>query len=152
LTRIPIVECYKGVGIHDQQTRDRIERVVRWEIDRVLVMNDVRELVEFAADRGNSPEARMLAASKVEAIYQLAAEERRQRPDIDLDDVRASVAGLDSAAWRSPWGYGTLADHDAVRREVPLSDEACQSGRKKLRSKLDHLNRQCLQEAFLSPK
>jgi hypothetical protein len=33
---IPIVDKYRGVGIHDQQPQERIERVVKPEIDHVL--------------------------------------------------------------------------------------------------------------------
>src|SRR5690242_12333703 len=60
--RIPIVETYRGVGIHNEQPRKRIERVVKPEIDRVFdELHGVRELFEFAKSAANSPEARMLA-------------------------------------------------------------------------------------------
>ena len=71
-------------------------------IDRVARMSDILELADFAADPRQPPEARMFAANKVEAEYELAAEERRNRPMIDLDRVRATVAGLDSLEWRDP--------------------------------------------------
>ena len=33
--RIPIVEVYRGIGVHDQQPADRIERIAKLEIDAV---------------------------------------------------------------------------------------------------------------------
>jgi hypothetical protein len=78
-------------------------------------------LVDFAADPQQPPEARLFAASKVEVEYELAAEERRNRPVVDLDRVRALVAGLDSVEWRNPWQFGTLLDpRGGVPREQPL--------------------------------
>ena len=92
-------------------------------IDRVAGMSDVLELADFAADVLQPPEARLFAANKVEVEYQVAAEERRNRPIIDLDRVRATVAGLDSVVWRSPWHFSSLLDAaDGVPREVPLDD------------------------------
>jgi hypothetical protein len=80
-------------------------------------------LVGIAADPQEPPEARLFAASKVEVEYELAAEERRNRPVVDLDCVRASVAGLDSVEWRDPDRYGTLLDAaGGVQREEPLPD------------------------------
>jgi hypothetical protein len=86
-------------------------------------MSDILELDDFAADPQQPPEARLFAANKVEVEYQLAAEERRNRPIIDLDRVRATVAGLDSVVWRSPWYFASLLDAAAgVPREEPLRD------------------------------
>jgi hypothetical protein len=122
MTQIPTVATHRGVGIHDHQTPARIS-VVRAAIDRVAAMSDILELADFAADPQQPPEARLFAASKVEVEYELAAEERRNRPTIDLDRVRASVAGLDSVEWRSPVVYGTDLEHGGVEREEPLPDE-----------------------------
>ena len=127
--RIPIVEVYRGVGIHDQQPADRIERIVKPEIDAVYDMRDLEALYEFTGDVARCPEARLFSAAKIEALWQQATEERRQRPDIDLETVRARVAGLDSATWRSRWVYGTLRDTPsapgcsrpgAIKRDFPL--------------------------------
>jgi hypothetical protein len=106
--RIPIVEVYRGVGVQDQQPADRIERIVKPEIDAVYDMRDLEALYELTGDVARCPEARLFSAAKLEALWQQATEERRRRPDIDLETVRARVAGLDSARWRSPWVYGTL--------------------------------------------
>jgi hypothetical protein len=121
MTQIPTVATHRGVGIHDHQTPARIS-VVRAAIDRVAAMSDILELTDFAADPQQPPEARLFAASKVEVEYELAAEERRNRPTIDLDRVRASVAGLDSLTWRDPDRYGSLLEHGGVEREEPLPD------------------------------
>jgi hypothetical protein len=120
--RIPTIAAHRGIGIHDHQTPARI-RVVKAAIDRVACMSDILELADFAADPQQPPEARLFAANKVEVEYQLAAEERRNRPIIDLDRVRATVAGLDSVVWRSPWYFASLLDAAAgVPREEPLRD------------------------------
>jgi hypothetical protein len=122
MTQIPtIAATHRGVGIHDHQTPARI-RIVKAAIDRVARMSDIMELVNFAADPQQPPEARMFAANKVEVEYQLSAEERRNRPVVDLDRVRASVAGLDSIEWRSPVVYGTDLEHGGVERERPLDE------------------------------
>jgi hypothetical protein len=122
MTQIPTIATHRGVGIHDHQTPARI-RIVKAAIDCVARMSDIVELADFAADPQQPPEARLFAANKVEVEYQLSAEERRNRPVIDLDRVRASVAGLDSVEWRSPWLYASLLDPDGgVERERPLDD------------------------------
>ncbi|MBD8065642.1 hypothetical protein IC608_09150 [Devosia sp. PTR5] len=120
--RIVILETYRGVGIHDQQPRERIEGVVKPAIDRVLGIGDVKRLADYAADTGNPPEARLLASARVEAMWELAAESRELRPDIDLAVVKASVAGLQSMRWRSSQYYGSLLDRrdgPGQRRQVP---------------------------------
>jgi hypothetical protein len=122
MTQIPLIDHYRGIGIHDHQTPARI-KVVKAAIDRVALMSDILELVDFAADTQQPPEARLFAASKLEVEYELAAEERRIRPVLDLDRVRASVAGLDSVEWRSPLVYGTDLEHGGVEREEPLAGE-----------------------------
>jgi hypothetical protein len=120
--RIPTVGAHRGIGLHDCQSPARI-KLVKAAIDRVARMSDVMELVDFAADAVQPPEARLFAANKAEIHYQLAAEERRNRPAIDLDRLRATVSGLDSIVWRDPERYGSLLDHGGIEREVPLLDE-----------------------------
>jgi hypothetical protein len=121
MTQIPTIATHRGIGIHDDQTPARV-KVVKAAIDRVARMSDILELADFAADAREPPEARMFAANKVEVEYELAAEERRNRPTIDLDRVRATVAGLDSLEWRDPDRYGTLLEHGGAERERPLDD------------------------------
>jgi hypothetical protein len=122
MSQIPTIATHRGIGIHDHQTPERI-RIVKAAIDRVAGVSDVLELADFASNPLEPPEARLFAANKVEVEYQVAAEERRNRPIINLDVVRASVAGLDSVMWRSPWYFASLLDAAAgVPREEPLPD------------------------------
>jgi hypothetical protein len=121
MTQIRTIAVHRGIGIHDHQSPARI-RIVKAAIDRVARMSDILKLTDFAADPQQPPEARLFAANKVEVEYQLSAEERRNRPTIDLDRVRASVAGLDSVEWRSPVVYGTDLEDGGVEREEPLDD------------------------------
>ena len=122
MTQIPTIASHRGIGIHDRQGAARI-KVAKAAIDRVARMSDVLELADFAADSQQPPEARMFAANKVEVEYEVAAEERRNRPIVDLDLVRATVAGLDSLEWRSPVVYGTDLEDGGEPREQPLDDE-----------------------------
>jgi hypothetical protein len=125
---IPIVEVYRGVGIEDGQPVERIECVVKPQIDRVHTLEGIEQLAAFAADVGNAPEARLFAAAKVEILFELSIEERRIRPAVDLLQVRAAVAGLASRKWRDPDRYASLLDQSrpgaagAVEREQPLND------------------------------
>jgi len=122
MTQIPVIATHRGVGIHDCQSPARV-KIVTAAIDRVARMSDIVELVDLAADPKQPPEARMFAANKVEVEYELAAEERRNRPIVDLEKVRATVAGLDSLEWRSPMVYGTDLEDGGEPREQPLDDE-----------------------------
>jgi hypothetical protein len=103
--RVPIAERHRGVGIFGGQTRERIDAIVRPAIDAVSAESRIHHLVAYAADPCHPPEARLFAAARVEALYELAARERVQRPDVDLEVVRASVAGLNSVTWldREAW-------------------------------------------------
>jgi hypothetical protein len=122
MTQIRTIAVHRGIGIHDCQSPARI-KVVKAAIDRASRMTDVLELANFAADSRQPPEARMFAASKIEVEYEVAAEERRNRPIIDLEKVRATVAGLHSLEWRSPEVYGTDLEHGGVPREERLAGE-----------------------------
>ena len=123
MTQIPTIGVHRGIAVHDNQAPDRV-KLVKAAIDRVARTSDVLELADFAADLMQPPEARLFAASKLEVGYQVAAEERRNRPAIDLDRVRAGVAGLNDTDWRDPDRFASLLDpFDAVRREHPLPDE-----------------------------
>jgi hypothetical protein len=121
---IPGAQVYRGVPVHDQQPAERIEGVVKREIDLVHGMTDVVELFEFARSSRNAPESRLFAAAKVEAAWEIAAEERRPRPTgITLETTRAVVAGLNSVYWRCPVTYGSILDAPgALAREVPLDE------------------------------
>jgi hypothetical protein len=129
--KIPLCDHHRGVGLHDHQGPERLA-VVRAEIDFVLdKLEDVAALYAFAGDVANAPESRLLAAAKIQGIWQLRAERREVRPaGVSLEKVRAVVAGLNSEGWRDrnffcsmldirPPGRGTFR---AVPREVPLPD------------------------------
>jgi hypothetical protein len=118
---IPIVEVYRGVGIEDAQPLERIQRVVKPEIDRVHAMSDPGLLFIYADDARNPPEARMLAEARAEALWEIAGEERRLRP-ISLERLRASTAGLGCRRWRDPGYYSSTLEHGGVPREEPLPD------------------------------
>lgn len=124
--RIPKVGSHRGVPLDDQQSETRLV-VVRRDIDAVFEETDSKSLIKIAANPAWAPEARRFAAAKLEAAYQIATDRREQRPAIDLEYVRACVAGLDSARWRDHLHYCSLLDRSAlsangepVRREVPL--------------------------------
>ncbi|MCP3469819.1 hypothetical protein NLM33_05680 [Bradyrhizobium sp. CCGUVB1N3] len=124
--KIPIVGLHRGVGLHDAQSPERLE-VVKTAIDQVFDISDLRQLMAIAGDVRRPPEARLFAAAKLEAAFQIAADERKVRPDIDLDRVRASIAGLDSIRWRDPWHFASLldpprqpGDEGPVQRKIPL--------------------------------
>lgn len=111
---IPTIGEHRGVPLHDCQSPERLD-VVRQDIDAVHEMSDVMELFDAAGDAGRAPEARLLAAAKLEAALNLAAERREVRPPVDIGKVRASVAGLDSQNWRDPARYCSLLDAEHER-------------------------------------
>lgn len=124
--QIPVTEFYRGVGLHDLQGPDRLE-IVRRAIDDVYDQPHLPRLLEIAGDPMWPPEARLFAAAKLEATHQIAADDRKVRPDIDLSLVQAVVAGLNSVKWRDPARYGSLLDPGpgpgepgGVKREQPL--------------------------------
>jgi hypothetical protein len=132
---MPIIETYRGVGIHDFQTAERIAEVVKPAIDYVCGLSDLDHLADYAADCRNPPEARLLAAAKAEAAFELAADHREVRPDIDLERLRAHTAGLDSLNWANPSNYCSLFDTwppgepEPVPRTVPLRKKHAEAGR-----------------------
>lgn len=127
--QIPIAEYYRGVGIHIDNPRERIDRVIRPEIDAVFDLEDAEALFKYACDGYKSPEARIFAGAKVMAMFESSAEHRWVRPKgVTREAVRAAVAGLSSLKWRDPWFYGCIlcsgppGRPDPPRRETPLPD------------------------------
>ncbi|HUK07782.1 MAG TPA: hypothetical protein VLX09_07955 [Stellaceae bacterium] len=107
---IPVAEIYRGCPVHNAQSPQRIAEVVRPAINFVHETTDLDVLTAYCADHTRPPEARLLAAARIEATYLLAVEERRERPDVDLLYVRACVACCDSVRWRSPTHYCSIVD------------------------------------------
>ncbi|AWN43481.1 hypothetical protein [Methylobacterium durans] len=129
---IPKVAIYRGVGIHDFQPAERIEAVVKPAIDAVYGISDPTALVAYASQAKNPPEARLFAAARCEAAWQLAAEGRVARPNINIDKLRAIVVGLDSLYWINPNRYTSLLDtfsRDALEREARLAIKIMQGDR-----------------------
>ncbi|GJD64417.1 hypothetical protein [Methylobacterium frigidaeris] len=124
--RIPIVETYRGVGIHAFQPRDRIEAMVKPAIDRVFGLSDPAALARYLGDPTHPPEARLFAKARIEALWQLAAESRELRPAVNIVEVRAMAAGLGSLHWIDPRHYGTVLQHslEPGGRELPRRDPA----------------------------
>jgi hypothetical protein len=98
------------VQLHDFQPQSRIEAIVKPEIDEVLAEADAVVIFEWSRDIRNSPESRLLATAKIEAIFALAAENRAIRPDLDIDLVRAVSCGCDSLGWADPGCYASMLD------------------------------------------
>jgi hypothetical protein len=118
---IPTIETYRGIGLEDQQSPERLA-LVKAEIDLVLGLSDPGEFADYAGDPWHAPEARQLAGAMAETAWTVAAETRALRPPIDLERLRASTAGLGSRRWRDPWRHASLLDHGGVERERPLDD------------------------------
>jgi len=130
--RIPVVEGYKGVGLHADQSPERLAEV-RAEIDQVIALEGrVAELLAWVEWRPNSPESRLLAAALVKASVEEAQDRRRTGPAVDLLKVGAHVAGLDGDRDRNRFYFDTKwaprwapdSENRPVRRPVPLPDSA----------------------------
>jgi hypothetical protein len=121
---IPVVERYRGCGLHDCQSTERL-RVVRAAIDHVYTLDQVLDLVKHAGNVRNPPESRLLAVTRCRAVWEIAQEAREPRPNINMAHVGALAAGCGSRTWRSPTYFCSLLDaHDenAVPREQSLPD------------------------------
>ena len=65
-----------------------------------------------------SPEARLFAGAKLEALYQIATDLREARPQIDLQYVKAVLAGVNSEFWRDSDQYCSMLDYSSYRLEL----------------------------------
>lgn len=127
---IPTVGHHRGVPLHDCQPRERIEGIVKPEIDTVYDMEDPQQLFAWCGDPWRSPESRLFAAAKLNAFLDITAESRWSRPSgITRERVQAAVAMLNSQKWRDPTHYGGLCGWprgpgmpEPPRRETPLPD------------------------------
>jgi hypothetical protein len=134
--QIPGIEVYRGCRIHDLQSAQRIERVVKPELDKVLASDDLQALFEVTDDVTWCPEARLLARSKLLAAMEVSANDRMPRPPgITIEMIKCNTAGLDASRYRDHEYYCTSlqqyrwsipvqhrpADFKfPVRREVPI--------------------------------
>ena len=122
MTQIKCIGEHRGVGLHDQQSPERL-KVVKAELDKVLdELNTIQALFAWCRNTMHAPESRALAASKIEALWsEVAAKRGRRPPDITLEDVAASVAGCNSQEWRSRTHYGPELDvSPQTPRQRPL--------------------------------
>lgn len=106
---IPTAGEHRGVGLHAGQSETRLQ-VVRGDIDKVIATGDVTILAQMAANVALAPEARLLAAAKCQAAFSMAVSDRRVRPDVRLQAVQASIAGLNHQRWQDPARYCSLLD------------------------------------------
>jgi hypothetical protein len=136
--QIPAIETYRNVRIHNEQPLERIEHVVKPQLDKILASDDLQALFAVCQDITWSPEARLLARSKLLAALEAAANNRMPKPPgITVEAVRAQTAGLDSVTYRDRhyycttleiWRWGMPVQHRPadfkmpVKREVPLTD------------------------------
>ena len=113
---IPSAGQHRGVPLHAGQSVRRLA-VVRADINAALNLATVDELMAFAGDLMRAPEARLLAGALLEARHTVATSNRDATP-VDIDLVRAAIAGLDSLKWRDPTHYGTdLEARRGIRRD-----------------------------------
>jgi hypothetical protein len=115
---IPTAGQYRDVPLHAGQSPGRL-CAVKADIDDAFALATVEDLLAFARDVMRAPEARLLAGALLEARHAAASSNRDAAP-VDLDLVRAAVAGLDSREWRDPAHYGTDLD---PRYGVPRDPE-----------------------------
>jgi hypothetical protein len=95
--RIEAVTLYRGCRVHDEQSPERIAAVVLPELDQVFGISDPQKLFALCGDVSWCPEARLLAASRLRGVFELAVEGRMPRPvGITLEQIAARTAGIDS--------------------------------------------------------
>jgi hypothetical protein len=106
---IPIIENYRGIGIHDFQTSERISGLVKPAIDFVYAMADPETLFDYAGKTTNPPEARIFAADKYRATNEARKTEHGDRLG-RLVQLDAAIAGAASLGWADPAKYCSLLD------------------------------------------
>jgi len=114
----PSIGRYRGVEIHSFQTIERIEQVVKREIDLVLGTDDPDALWTILRDNARSPEARLAAEAKLLAPAAAAEASRRKSP-IDAARVKAAAAGLDALRRADPLRYTSIL-HPSAPDDPPV--------------------------------
>jgi hypothetical protein len=122
---IPAIGEHRGVKLNHFQSPERLA-AVRADIDDAYALGSPSELARFALDNSRAPEARLLAAGKVDVLADATVRERRTLDlPYSLLKVRAAVAALDSLAWLDHAIYGSMLGHHeqgAVYRKRKLTD------------------------------
>jgi hypothetical protein len=122
--------------LHAGQSEARLT-VVRRDIDSAHALRDIEDIVAFARDVGNAPEARLYARAKALACLDDAVERRAPRSRtavVDRQYVKAVAAGCDSITWRSRTHYASNLDvrkagqDRRVPRDVPQHDRWAKNG------------------------
>ena len=93
-------------------------------VDHVFALSDARALFEYAGNYLHPPEARLFAGAKYKAMHELRANAHEQRSHLgDLEDLTATLAGLDSLNWIDPWHIGCILEVEppGARRRPPRS-------------------------------
>jgi hypothetical protein len=110
---------YRGCRIHDKQPRERVETIVKPELDRIFAISDPQKLYEICGNVSWSPEARLLCRARLLAGWELATEGRMPRPaGFTLDQIKAHTGALDSITWRDPFFY--CSDLDYPKYGMPV--------------------------------
>jgi hypothetical protein len=107
---LPVALVFKGVEIYALQSPERVEEAKR-QITKVIRMQSVESLYDFACNGRFAPEARHLAKRKC-----LEFIEQRQRSPIDVDLLQAATVGIERAT--TPLGR-EIGHLDAERSGVP---------------------------------
>jgi hypothetical protein len=106
---MPTIEDYRGVGVHDFQTSERISGVVKPAIDFVYAMSNPDALFDYAGQATNPPEARMFAADKYRATNEARKTEHGDRLG-RLEQLDAATSGAATLRWADPAQYCSLLD------------------------------------------
>ena len=107
---IPCEGSYRNVPLHKGQSLARLRQVTA-DIDAAHALTSVNELYKFLRSPRNAPEARLYAAARALALFDLAREGRRARPnDVTRDQISAATIGLDSRRWQDRDFFATAFD------------------------------------------
>lgn len=122
---LPIATTYRGIGIYAAQPAKRVA-LVRAELDEITLISDLIELARIAGDASWAPETRRLAAAKAIAGLERATTRREAKPDLSIERIEASIAGLASQKWAHSSRYCSLLDafcERAAPREQSVPEE-----------------------------
>jgi hypothetical protein len=106
-------EIYRGARILPYSSPDRVA-TVKQEIDEVWALADAQPLFEVLGNNSSSPEARLFAAARLEALLETGARCHHCGRSVDGQLIRACIVGLyDAEAW-------LMGEHNSFHRfDVP---------------------------------